>query len=281
MPILAPTPAAPPSALPSHTARWDDICLLDTTHRALPHAVPREGWETSWGLDLHRGDAVERVAAVDVRPRMFDDARPVRRFTWRTGQQHRPGLQHMTSLGVQVGFESLHEQRLLVAVDFDGGARDVLSQPFRLRWLDGTRWRAHTPDYLLRTDRGVVVVNVRPAGLVKDDDRGNFAAVDALARLHGWRHEVVSGQVQPAASVVDTLSSQRRPMTDPLGIRGQLAASLAASGPQPLGALVETTTCPAVARSFVVGLLWRKELTATLAAPLGDTTVVAAVGASR
>lgn len=274
MTILAPNPAAAPSALPSHTARWDDLCRLDTTHRGTASPAPRDGWEIRWGLDLHRADGVERVPAAEVRPRMFDDARPARRFTWRTGQQHRPGLQHMTSLGVQVGFESLPEQRLLVAVDFDGGARDVLSQPFRLRWLDGTKWRAHVPDYLLRTDRGVVIANIRPAGLVHDDDRGNFAACDALARLHGWRHEVVSSQVQPAASVVDTLSAQRRPMADRLGMRGQLTASLAGSGPIALGTLVDTTTCPAVARAFVVGMLWRKELTADLRAPLGDTTVV-------
>ena len=263
-----------PSGLRATTARWDDLCLLDISHRAVAHPGRRPGWERSWGLDILLGDGVERVPVADVRPHLFDQAQPVRRFAWRTGQRHRPGLQHMVSLGVQVGFESLQEQRLLLAVDFDGSATDVLSQPFRLRWLDGSRWRTHVPDYLLRTARGVAIVNVRPGGKIEDDDRENFAACDEMARHHGWRHEVVSGWVQPAFSVVDTLSAHRRPMTDRLGLRRQVLDALQFYGEMPFGDLAEATSCPAIARALILGMLWHKELDASLTTPLGDATII-------
>jgi len=51
---------------------------------------------------------------------------PVRRFTWRQRQRHRPGLQFMVSTGRLHGFESLEEQSLLLALDFTGTAEDVL-----------------------------------------------------------------------------------------------------------------------------------------------------------
>jgi hypothetical protein len=59
---------------------------------------------------------------------------PVRRFTWRQRQRHRPGLQFMVSTGRLHGFESLEERSLLLALDFLGEVEEVLSQPFRLKF---------------------------------------------------------------------------------------------------------------------------------------------------
>jgi hypothetical protein len=42
---------------------------------------------------------------------------PVRRFSWRRGQRHRPGLQFMVSTGRLHGFESLEERSLLLALE--------------------------------------------------------------------------------------------------------------------------------------------------------------------
>ena len=55
-------------------------------------------------------------------------AQPVRRFTWSTRQRHRPGLQFMVSTGRHHGFESLAEQRLLLALDFAGEVVQVPTQ---------------------------------------------------------------------------------------------------------------------------------------------------------
>jgi len=42
---------------------------------------------------------------------------PVHRFSWRTGQRHRPGLQYLASTGRHHGFESLAEQKALLALN--------------------------------------------------------------------------------------------------------------------------------------------------------------------
>jgi hypothetical protein len=48
---------------------------------------------------------------------------PWRHFGWRTRQRHRPGLQFLVSTGRHHGFESLEEQRFLLALDFPAGPR--------------------------------------------------------------------------------------------------------------------------------------------------------------
>jgi hypothetical protein len=58
-----------------------------------------------------------------------EGARPVRRFSWRTSQFHRPGLQYLVSTGRHHGFESHAEQQLLLVLDFVGDLVEVLSQP--------------------------------------------------------------------------------------------------------------------------------------------------------
>lgn len=55
-------------------------------------------------------------------------------------QRHPPGLQCMVSTGRHHGFESVDEQRLLLAVDFVGNVVEVFSQPFRLRFATAAGW---------------------------------------------------------------------------------------------------------------------------------------------
>jgi hypothetical protein len=106
---------------------------------------------------------------------------PWRHFTWRTGQRHRPGLQYLVSTGRHHGFESLEEQRFLLALDFAGGVTGVVSQPFRLRAGTAAGGREHVPDFLAFTREGVHLVDVRPRDLIRDDDGVLFAAAA------GWR----------------------------------------------------------------------------------------------
>ena len=54
----------------------------------------------------------------------------------------------MASTGRHHGFESVAEQRLLLALDFAADLTDVLSQPFRLRFATAEGWREHIPDFL-------------------------------------------------------------------------------------------------------------------------------------
>ncbi|WP_227025403.1 hypothetical protein [Streptomyces tsukubensis] len=116
-------------------------------------------------------------------------SRPMRGFTWRAKQRHRPGLEVMASTGRGHGFESLEEVRLLVALDLVG-ASEVLSQPFRLDFTHkgGSSW--HIPDYLAVISDGTWLLDVRPMGLIKDEDALKYAAAREVAAACGWRYRV-------------------------------------------------------------------------------------------
>jgi hypothetical protein len=95
--------------------------------------------------------------------------RPVRRFAWRTGQRHRPGLQFVASTGRHHGFESMAELRLLLALDFVG-AQQILAQPFRLRFQADGDWLEHVPDFVAVLPAGTWLLDVRPDGRIRTSD---------------------------------------------------------------------------------------------------------------
>src|SRR6266571_1181927 len=138
---------------------------------------------------------------------------PVRRFSWRRAQRHRSGLQFLVSTGRHHGFESLEEARLLLALDFAGDLVDVLGQPVRLRYFTREGPREHVPDFLAFTRGGRWLIDVRPAARVAAEDRVAFAAAAEVAAAVGWRYAVVTGWKPHVLTTVDTLSSQRRPVS--------------------------------------------------------------------
>lgn len=181
----------------------------------------------------------------------------------------RPGLQYLVSTGRHHGFESVAEQRLLLALDFAGDVSDVMSQPFRLRFATGDGWRVHIPDFLAITRDGGLLVDVRPAGRIAAGDRVCFAASAETAVACGWRYLVVTGWLQPALSTVDALSAQRRGLTDPLGVVPVLL-NAARCGPVAFADLVAAASLPVVARGHALHLLWHRRLGVDLAQPLTD-----------
>ena len=197
---------------------------------------------------------------------------PVRHFTWRTGQGHRPGLQSMISTGRLHGFESHAEQRLLLALDFLG-AREVVSQPHRMRFESAGGPREHVPDFLAVAGEGTWLVDVRPADRIEAADRVKFAASAEAALSCGWRYAVVGGWRPHVMTTLDTLSAQRRPLSDPLGLAGVLLAA-AGCGPVRFADLVAATCCPAVARAVAIHLIWCQVLAIDLAEPFGDSSLV-------
>jgi hypothetical protein len=74
-------------------------------------------------------------------------------------------------------------------------------------------------------------------------------------------------------TTLDTLSAQRRPLRDPLGLAGALLAA-AGGGPVRFAELVAGTCYPAVARAFAIHLIWHRVLAIDLAGPFGDSTLV-------
>jgi hypothetical protein len=179
----------------------------------------------------------------------------------------------MVSTGRLHGFESLEEQRLLLALDFVGVA-EVLPQPFRLRFETGSGFREHVPDFLVVFADGTRwLFDVRPARLIKEEDAAGFAAAGEAALASGWRYSVVTGWRPGVWSALDALSSQRRGLHDPLGLQDRML-TVARAGLVAFGDLVAATSLPSVARAHALHLLWHRRLGVDLSRPLGDDSPV-------
>lgn len=238
----------------------------------VPEAARRQlaraaGWEDRWEASWRRDGAIAVSRVSDLDRILAGGCQPWRHFTWRAGQRHRPGLEFLVSTARHHGFESLEEQRFLLALDFAGGVTDVLSQPFRLRAETAAGWREHIPDFLAVTGSGSHLVDIRPRNLIRDKDLVLFAAAAEAALAVGWQYAVVCGWRPHVTATLDMLSSQRRPMADPLQLVPQL---LAAAGTGTLGFddLAGATSCPAVARAHALHLIWHRRLGIDLGRPL-------------
>ena len=114
---------------------------------------------------------------------------------------------------------------------------------------------------------------MRPADRIEAADRVKFAASAEAALACGWRYGVVGGWQPHVMTTLDTLSAQRRPLNDPLGIAGVLLAA-AADGPVRFADLAGAAGYPAVARAFAIHLIWHRVLAIDLAVPFGDSALV-------
>lgn len=265
--------AVGPARLWSHDCSWDELAVLcgglAEVRGELDLAAdwPRR-WTAAW---RYAGDEVA-CAVRDLGCLPAAGCEPMRRFSWRRTQRHRAGLQFLVSTGRHHGFESLEEARLLLALDFAGDLVDVLGQPVRLRYFTREGPREHVPDFLAFTRGGRWLIDVRPAAPAAEDLVA-FAATAEVAATVGWRYAVVMGWRPHVLTTVDTLSSQRRRLSDRLGMVDALMAAVA-DGPRPFGELAAQMIAPAVARAYLLHLLWHRRLGMDLGAPLGDATLV-------
>jgi hypothetical protein len=182
-------------------------------------------------------------------------------------------LQFLVSTGRHHGFESLEEARVLVALDFAGDLIDVVSQPLRLRFGTVGGSREHTPDFMTVTGSGTWLIDVRPEPLIGEADMESFAAAAELAVACGWRYLVAARWRDHVPSTLDALSSQRRPLSDPLGLRPGLLAAAARPGAR-FGEVAAASGCEPVARAQLLHLLWYRRLGIDLAEPLADRSLL-------
>lgn len=269
--------------LPSAKCGWEALALpCRREWVTAEELVLREGWTRRWTAAWKYGPERSSVLCPvrDLAGMPIDGAQPVRRFSYRTGQRHRPGLHYMESTGRHHGCESRQEAQLLLALDFAGQAVEVLSQPFTLTFTTRTGVGEHVPDFLAVTRHDCWLIDVRPAGRIKPEDCVRFAAAAEAALVCGWRYTVVAGWRPNVQTTLDTLASQRRPVSDPLGLREQLLA-VVAGGRVPFGELVASTSVPAAARAYALHLIWHRQLVIDLALSLTDATPVSTVGATE
>lgn len=204
-------------------------------------------------------------------------AKPWRTFRNRHGQKHHSGYYWCATTGGHVLYESRLELARLVLADFDPEVVAIAAQPFRIRARIDGRARRHVPDYLLvRTDRSVTVVNVKPASqLAKPEIAEALAWPTKLIEEHGWTHEIWSGEDPVYLANVRFLASQRR---DGLVADEVLDAALAAAAEG--GTILELllrlqeSWDPALLKPAILRLLWQQRITTNLRRRLdGDSTV--------
>ena len=93
----------------------------------------------------------------------FADAGPWRTFRWFRGQRHYSGAFWSSTEQDHVIYESRLELARLLFADFDCSVSRIVAQPFFLTaTIDGVQ-RKHVPDFLLVTESGPIVVDVRQA----------------------------------------------------------------------------------------------------------------------
>ena len=265
--------AATAEPLWSHRAGWDEF-LVPVSVEAGRHGLDlSEDWPGRWTVTWKTGGEQVSCSVRELIQAPMVDGDPIRCFCWQRGQGHRPGLQFLVSTGRHHGTESLEEARLLLALDFAGGLIDVVSQPMRLRFGTVEKRRSHTPDFLAVTRSGVWLIDVRPASLIEEEDRESFAAAAEVAVACGWHYVVVARWRDHVLSTVDALSSQRRPLSDPLGLRPALLA--AARQGLTFGELTATSAYEPLARAQLLHLIWHRQLGVDLAEPLADRSLVA------
>ncbi|MGW6401259.1 TnsA-like heteromeric transposase endonuclease subunit [Streptomyces sp. NPDC055134] len=272
--------ATPLASSPSAAAAWsdefrlEDLALLHSEFTDYTLALDLdEQWPLRWTTTWKFGQTPITSPVRDLGKVDLQRSVPVRRFTWRTDQFHRPGLEYLMATDRHHGFESHEEERLLLIADFAAGLVEALCQPFRLRFLSGGKAIQHTPDFLLVTESGLFLIDVRPADRIKPEDALKFAATAEAALSASWQYGVVAGWHQHVWTNLDALSAERRPLPDVLGIQDQLL-EIAAQGPLSFGGLVERCRIPAIARAHAIHLLWHRHLGADLSGPFGDASLI-------
>lgn len=224
---------------------------------------------------------VSAVALADVNPIVLATALPWREFRWRAGQKHYSGTYWSATEGRHVIYESRLELARLLFADFDGSVHRICAQPFLIALQRNDIEHKHVPDFLLITDRGPKVVDVKPARrLAKPEVASTFAWTRSVLERRGWLYEVWSEPDKVQLQNVRFLAGfRRRGLFDP----GLLAALRAldpagASIADVIGALRDW---PApITRSALFHLVWSQEFTVDITRQLSPSSPLTRRGAT-
>ncbi len=203
------------------------------------------------------------------------NAMPWRIFRWYRGQKHYSGAYWSATEQTHVGYESRLELARLLLADFEPAVTRIVSQPFLLQVRLGSRVRNHVPDYLLLTEAGPLVVDVKPVALL-DDPRvaATLQWTKKLVEDRGWGFEVWTHAEHVELANVRFLAGYRNSRWFDPALLEQLreadldGRSVSEVRQQQWGR--EST----VVQAAIFHLLWCRWLTADLRRPLSGRTVL-------
>ena len=209
-------------------------------------------------------------------------AAPWRTFRWYLGQRHYSGVFWSSTQRDHVIYESRLELAVLLAVDFGGSVSAIAAQPFLLRAEVGGVTRRHVPDYLLITDTGPVVVDVKPRRrLERPEVAATFEWTREVVARRGWRFEVRSEPPLTRTENLRFLAGYRRDwLFDPVLLDAVRGADLHGAS------LGEAVRCLSgwpqpLVRSAVLHLIWSGHFLVDLDRRLGAAHTLTTAVASR
>lgn len=201
------------------------------------------------------------------------NAAPWRAFRWHRGQKHYSGTYWSSTIGNHIIYESRLELARLLFADFDTSVQNIVSQPCLLRVSVDRKPRKHVPDFLLVTNTGPVVVDVKPARRLADPEVAfTFEWTRELVEAKGWRYEVATEPIAAELQNVRFLSGYRRNWL----FRSELLTRVRGKDLDGL-TLADALKClpdePVQhVKSSLLHLVWRQELLIDLSAPLSGRT---------
>ncbi|MFD8632424.1 MULTISPECIES: TnsA-like heteromeric transposase endonuclease subunit [Streptomyces] len=225
---------------------------------------------TTFSVRLQSNAVVEDQGWATASLDLLRSASPWRTFRWYRGQRHFSGSYWSTTTQKHVIYESRLELSRLVYADFDPAVLGIVAQPFLLKAVLEGKVRRHIPDYLLITENGPVVVDVKPHHRLLDPVVAcTFEWTRQAVEARRWRHEVWSEAREAELANLLFLAGFRRGwLFAPDLLDAVRSADLDGV---PIGEAVRCVLprqAEARVRAAIYHLLWRHELTTDLSEPL-------------
>jgi len=177
-------------------------------------------------------------------------------------------------MSAHVTYESRLELARLLMADFDTSVNHIVAQPFMLQTELRGNTRRHIPDYLLLTDDGPVVVDVKPANLLDDPAVAEtFEWVRTLLESMGWSFEAASEQPRVRMDNVRFLAGYRRPAL----INDSALTRLRSQNLEGVSvgeAIRDTQGAGPLVRAALLHLLWTQELVVDLSEVLSAKSIL-------
>lgn len=152
---------------------------------------------------------------------------PMRDFSRRHGQTNKPVAYFSRTVGDLVACESQHERRFLILADWHEGVAHIAAQPFTIDFPPGHEFDSHTPDFVLISATGVVVVvDVKwPSDAIDAEVVRRHAIVECVLAKAGMRHVVWADAPRIITENLANFAAARVPD----GMMGELTPKLIAA----------------------------------------------------
>lgn len=209
-------------------------------------------------------------------PMAVIDGMPWRKFNWFPGQKNYPGFYWCATEQAIIGYESRLELAWLTMKDFDTAVQRIRSQPFHLKAKDGARRFKRTPDYLLLTDRGPDVLDVKDSlEADKPEVRELLERTRQVVEQRGWAYELQCEPDPTTYANIQFLAGYRRDWLFDEQVLAEILAAARDGASQSLEEILRKVQLPrAVAKSGLMHLLWTQALRVDLSQRLSLRALV-------